>query len=275
MSIPVFVPGDRGGEATQDVVSLLAAVGALPSIEPFGCDNPVLVGLPLLTGFPVPVPEPASQYSVACDVHDGAVAALAVLKVLEDATAACKAALLGRLMGAVQVERVAVDLNPWQVGVAESSAVAEAALSLGIPERTAAALTHHAVEVLARPETLAALGAVVLSWRHACTIVNEIGTLLETSTVTASDVVVFEGRLLLLAVGTTAARFAGKARRERENMFPESVETRTKQAFASRRLSMDPGKDGMSWVVLHIPTLAGACQVNGALPPCERVRWSV
>ena len=53
MSIREVFPGDRGGEATADVASLLAGI-TLPSIEPFGSDNAELVGLPPLLLYPLP-----------------------------------------------------------------------------------------------------------------------------------------------------------------------------------------------------------------------------
>lgn len=61
---------------------------------------------------------------------------------------------------------------------------------------------------------------------------------------------------MLLAVDTTPGRFASKARRARGSLFPDSCDARTKQAFRGRSLSVDPGKDGMSWVTLHVPTIA-------------------
>ena len=91
MSIPVVAPGDRGGGATQDVAALLAGI-TLPSIEPFGSDNVMLVGLPEFMVYPVPDPEPASRASVARSVAAHGVRALSVIKGLEDAVAAPAAA---------------------------------------------------------------------------------------------------------------------------------------------------------------------------------------
>ncbi|WP_343318316.1 DUF222 domain-containing protein [Arthrobacter sp. TMP15] len=271
MSIPVMAPGERGEEATQDVAALLGAIAALPSIEPFGTDNPSLAGLPPLIDFPPPQPEPPSQLGVVRGVHDGAIAALAVVKRLEDATAACKAALLGRLMGAVEVERVLVDLDRNQSSLAQSSAVLEAALVLGIPERTAAALTHHCVEVLKHPVTFKALQAGVLSWRHACTIADEITTVKESSSISAPEVAAFQTRLLVLAPGATASMFASKARRARESTFPDTLTTATKEAFTRRKMFCEEGRDGMSWLSLHLPTLAAA----GIMTHCTRTARAI
>ncbi|MDD0857882.1 hypothetical protein NHF46_09150 [Arthrobacter alpinus] len=64
MSIREVFPGDRGGEATQDVASLLAGI-TLPSIEPFGSDNAELVGLPALALYPLP--EPGSELGLVVE----------------------------------------------------------------------------------------------------------------------------------------------------------------------------------------------------------------
>ncbi|WP_425864239.1 HNH endonuclease [Arthrobacter sp. TWP1-1] len=256
MSSRECFPGDRGDEATQDVAALLAGI-TLPSIEPFGSDSPALVGLEGHFPFPVPVPEPLTRLVVARGVYDAGIAALLVVKGLEDALAACKAALMDRILGAASVEAVAMELDPWQSGIAESSAVTNMALVLRIPEVTAAALAHHSVDLLRHhPDTYAALDSGVLSWRHACIVLNEIGTLQETLGVTGEDVAGFEARLLVLAVGSTAAGFASKARRARESLFPGSISARTKKAFAQRRLSCESGRDGMSWMTFYLPTVA-------------------
>ncbi|WP_425863194.1 HNH endonuclease [Arthrobacter sp. TWP1-1] len=256
MSSRECFPGDRGDEATQDVAALLAGI-TLPSIEPFGSDNPALAGLEGHFPFPVPVPEPLTRLVVARGVYDAGIAALLVVKGLEDALAACKAALMDRILGAASVEAVAMELDSWQSGIAESSAVTNMALVLRIPEVTAAALAHHSVDLLRHhPDTYAALDSGVVSWRHACIMLNEITTLQETAGVTGEDVAGFEARLLVLAVGSTAAGFASKARRARESLFPGSISVRVKKAFAQRRLSCESGRDGMSWMTFYLPTVA-------------------
>lgn len=263
-------PGDPGGSAAQDVAGLLAGI-ALPLIERFGSDNEALAGLDDHALYPLSGSEPVTRASVARSVVAEGVLALEVVRVLENSLAACKAGLVDRVLGAVAVESAATELSRYQAGVAETGCVAEIALALGIPERTAAALGAHAVELQSHPRTRAALGAGVLSWRHAVTIVNELGTLGETPGVTADDAVVLEGRLLVLAEGATASRFASKARRARELMFPDSLEARTKQAFRGRKITNDPGKDGMNWLELHIPTIAA----NAIMVHCTRAARAI
>ncbi|MFB9165417.1 HNH endonuclease signature motif containing protein [Arthrobacter psychrochitiniphilus] len=258
MSIPEIDPGDRGPEATQDVASALRAI-TLPSIEPFGTDSPALEGLPAYVPAPFQSPsqEPRSRLSVARTVYDSAVAALGAMKCLEDGVAACKAALVAQLMGAAAVEGQSMSLDPWQAGICESSAHSELALTLCIPERTAATLAHHSTELFNNhPLAFAQLQAGALSARHAWIIVDEVETLLETPGITAAQTAAFEQRLLQLAPGSSAASFAPKARRTRESLHPATISTRSKAAHAARSMTLAPGKDGMSWLTLHVPSLA-------------------
>ncbi|UIK89319.1 hypothetical protein [Arthrobacter polaris] len=42
----------------------------------------------------------------------------------------------------------------------------------------------------------------------------------------------------------------------RESTHPETITTRTKQAYSKRAMTLESGKDGMSWLTLHLPSLA-------------------
>ncbi|WP_269939268.1 HNH endonuclease signature motif containing protein, partial [Arthrobacter sp. HY1533] len=172
---------------------------------------------------------------------------------------------------AASVEAVVYKLDAGQRVNAESGCVAEIAVVLGIAERTAAALGHRAVALQQRPVTREALVSGALSWRHVCTVLAELETLAETPSVTESDVEDFEQRLLRLAVGTTAGVFAAKACRARESLFPASLGTRTAEAFRSRRIGVEPGRDGMSWLSLHLPTLAA----NAIMVHCTRAARAI
>lgn len=270
MSTREKVPGGPGDFATQDVVALLASI-AFPLIEPFGSDTEVLAGLPARTPYPVPNPEPASRLSVARSVIDSSQQGLRLMKWIEDNSAACKASLVDRMMGAVAVESAATELDSCQSRVAEKGHIADIAASLGIAESSASRLVVQAQYLQEYPATREALMAGKLSWRHVCTILDEFGTLNETAGVSEQIRAEFEAQLLLLAVNTTPGRFASKARRARELLFPESCEVRTKQAFRGRSLSVDPGKDGMSWVTLHVPTIAA----NAIMVHCTRAARAI
>ncbi|ALE92822.1 hypothetical protein AOC05_11830 [Arthrobacter alpinus] len=107
----MFDPGNGGDSAAQDVAELITAFH-LPAIGSFGPEDPSLDGLPDYTVYPSPVPEPSSRVSVARSVRDCALQALAALNTLEDRTAACKAAVVDRLMPATTVKATALTLDP-------------------------------------------------------------------------------------------------------------------------------------------------------------------
>uniref|UniRef100_UPI000CE3E198 HNH endonuclease signature motif containing protein n=1 Tax=Arthrobacter sp. GMC3 TaxID=2058894 RepID=UPI000CE3E198 len=151
----------------------------------------------------------------------------------------------------------ALALDPWQSGMAEQSARAEIATVLCIPEGTATTLVRHATELVAsHPATRDALTAGKLSWRHIGTVLDETGTLAQTPGMSQADLADFEQHLLRLAPGSTATSFKSKARRLREGTHPESLPTRTKQAILGRAMTLEPGRDGMSWLTLHLPAPA-------------------
>lgn len=271
MNIREQAPGSRGGDGAQDVAALLAGV-VLPSIEPFGTDTEALAGLPLFTPFPVPDPEPASVAGVAQGVYDRGMVALCAVKVLEDALSACKASLVAQVMSAAAVEAAAVGLDPWQRAVMKTSAVTHVSMMLGVPEPTAARLAHHSTELVTNhPKVLAGLGQGDFSFRHATTMIDELTTLDDYGAISPTARAALQEKLLGLALGTTAASFAGKARRARERMFPASIAAKVKQAFRKRSMSCEPDRDGMSWLSLYLPTLAA----EGIYTRCTRMGRAV
>ncbi|WP_139244246.1 hypothetical protein [Arthrobacter alpinus] len=76
---------------------------------------------------------------------------------------------------------------------------------------------------------------------------------------------------MLFAQGCTALRFANIARKVRESLFPESLDTRVKEAFRGRRIANEPGKGGLSWLGLHILTIAA----NAIMDHCTRAARAV
>lgn len=245
-----------GGAVTQDVASLLDGF-AFPFVEALDFSDPRFTQLPLRVPFPYPTPEPSSRLSVARNAFDSAIDGLAAIKRFEDRTAATKARLIVAAMTAASAEGGSVSLTRWQSGLGRTSAVADIALALGIPERTAASLTHHSTELVgSHPATLQALEAANISWGHAAVIVDELQTLQESSSngeAAVSLVPGLEAGLLQHAAGTTARSFASHARRLREGNYPETLATRTRQAVAKREMMLEPGRDGMSWLTLHLP----------------------
>ncbi|MFC8302444.1 hypothetical protein ACFUCV_02020 [Specibacter sp. NPDC057265] len=263
-------PAERDDAATQDVASVLAAF-TFPAVATFTADDQLLAGLPPFMSFPVPDPEPPSRAGVAREVIAAGMSALNMVRSMENSLAACKAALVVRVLGAVALESSATELTTYQTGMAETGCVAEIAAALQIPERTAAGLGAHAQQLGRRAAPRAALEAGSLSWRHVCTVLQELQTLRETPSVMDAELDGFEGELLRLAEGTTASRFAGKARRARESLFPQSLDARTREAFRSRRISNEPGRDGMNWLTLHLPTIAA----NAIMVHCTRTARAI
>jgi len=238
MSSPADFPGDRGNAATTPSVAELISALTLPVIERLG------------TG----IPEPNSRAEKVQAVTDDTIVALAALKVLEDSTAACKAALIERLDAAHALEVQELELDAWQRSVASLTLRSELACVLHIPESTAGTLLEHSTALVREhPATWAALNAGALSWRHAGTICDEIEILESTPGANVQDVSVFEQDLLRRAPKTTAASFKNTARRLRERAHPETIITRTRAAHLERGMTLEPGIDGMAWLTLNLP----------------------
>lgn len=208
-----------------------------------------------------------SKAAVAQSVRASAMSALEAISRLENRTAVLKAKLIGNAIAANQLEATAHGLDTTQRSLSETSTISEIALSLRIPERTAASLTHYAVDLPFHPETLTAAENGELSWSHVTTVLSESQTLAETAGISHQQLGAFEHKLLELVEGTTAAAFASKARRLREGTHPASLAMRTRQAIRKRELSLEHGKDGMSWIGLHIPATAA----EGIWVQCTRI----
>lgn len=213
-------------------------------------------------------PEPLSKVSVAQSVIDSGLMALAALKRLEDRTAACKARLVAKIAAAAQLEAASQALDTWQRSQSGISITAQIAVTLCVPERTAGIIQRTAVELVENQQrTLCALDVGALSWRHAGIIVDELATLAQTPGICSDVLLRFEETLLRHAPRTTASGFASKARRLREGHHPQTLQTRTRQAIAKREMTLEPSKDGMSWLTLHLPAVAA----QGVWVQCTRM----
>ncbi|MBP2414919.1 hypothetical protein JOF48_003718 [Arthrobacter stackebrandtii] len=259
MSIPEQFPEDRGDDAPatpRGVAGLLAGI-ALPVVEPFGAGSAALAGLPDYPPVSAVGPEPPSRNGVAYGVHCAGIDALEELRAHQGKVDAFRVRLIARVHGAAEVEWRAAKLDSFQRRVSGASIVTELAMALCIPERTAASLDQNACTLVEEyPSVLAGMEAGTFAYGHAAVMLNECRTLEVTAGVTPELVAAFLAKLLKLVIGTTVASFKGKARRARERMCPESLETRTKEAWARRSVSCEPGPDGMSWLTLYLPTLS-------------------
>ncbi|MDQ1575613.1 MAG: hypothetical protein QOH55_763 [Microbacteriaceae bacterium] len=125
---------------------------------------------------------------------------------------------------------------------------AELATALKIPERTAEnllAVSGSLVQNL--PDTLAALTAGEISYRHAQIMVDHTGGL-DDPTRTA-----LETAALPYARTLTAAKFERKIRTLRERANPETIRERHVRAAGDREVVFDPGRDGMAWLSAYLP----------------------
>jgi len=92
------------------------------------------------------------------------------------------------------------------------------------------------------PVTFTALAAGEISYRHALVMLEQIRTL------PLEDQAAFEESILPQARSLAVGRFRDRARRLREKLHPESIEVRTRDAFAERRTYWEPAQDGMGWL---------------------------
>jgi hypothetical protein len=170
--------------------------------------------------------------------------------VAEEAIRAASSARTAVLLAEATALRLA-ESRMDQHGLAMRSLTAEIACATRLPEGIVIRHLNDA-EVLVNtlPATLEALLAGRISYRHAQVMVADAGTLPREARGS------FEQALLPVAVSTTAARFERTARRERERLHPESIETRTATAVSGRSVELTPDADGMAWLSCHLPAVA-------------------
>ncbi|MBP3035471.1 DUF222 domain-containing protein [Arthrobacter sp. zg-ZUI100] len=134
-------------------------------------------------------------------------------------------------------------------GLAFSLAAEEAATILGIPTGTAAMRMSEAGTLCdTHTATLAKLESGALSYGHVQTVLDQ------SQNIPAGELPGFEAELLGVAVaGQTGSQFRVKARRLRENKYPETIQKRQRTAFEKRRVVLEPGCDGMSWLSAFLP----------------------
>ena len=115
------------------------------------------------------------------------------------------------------------------------------AARLRLPERTAERLIAESRRLVnALPVTKEALGAGEISYRHAQVIIDETAGL--SDSVTAA----FEREVLPKAKELTVTKFKAAARKKRESLHPDTIETRHAAALENRNVWIDPQHDGMA-----------------------------
>ena len=132
--------------------------------------------------------------------------------------------------------------------LARRAVVAELATALRLPERTMTRLVSEAWTLATElPATLAALRSGDIDEAHARVIVDETAGLTEAPIRERLD-----AELAVRATTTTAASLRRMARRLRESAQAESLADRHERARAERRVELEPARDGMAWLHLHL-----------------------
>jgi hypothetical protein len=126
--------------------------------------------------------------------------------------------------------------------IARRTIVSETACLLRMAERTIERMLDQSLWLLSFPDTLEALRAGDISYRHATVLIDQARTL------PAEDQHRFEQEVLPAAKSLPVGRFRDKARRLRERQHPESIVTRNRDALAERRAYWEPDADGMAWL---------------------------
>ncbi|MDQ1576795.1 MAG: hypothetical protein QOH55_1945, partial [Microbacteriaceae bacterium] len=127
---------------------------------------------------------------------------------------------------------------------------AELAAALRVPERTAENLLGVSEALVHRlPDTLVALTAGEISYRHAQIMVDHTGGLDDETRVA------LEAASLPYARTLTAAKFERKIRTLRERANPETIRERHVRAVCDREVVLEPGRDGMAWLSAYLPAV--------------------
>ncbi|MBO0909639.1 HNH endonuclease signature motif containing protein [Arthrobacter sunyaminii] len=130
-----------------------------------------------------------------------------------------------------------------------SLAAEEAAAILHLPTNTAKMLMSEAGRLCTtHTATLARLEDGALGYGHVQTVLDQ------SQNVPEPELAAFEASLLeSAAAGQTSSQFRVKARRLRENRYPDTIPVRHKSAFERRRVCLVPEEDGMSWLSALLP----------------------
>ena len=131
--------------------------------------------------------------------------------------------------------------------LARRAVIAELATALRVPERTMMRWVSDAWALANRlPATLAALRAGQLDEAHARVIIEE------TTDLDPEALARLDGALAARAETLTAAGLRRVARRLREEVPAQTVTDRHAAAVAERRIELEPARDGMAWLHLHL-----------------------
>jgi hypothetical protein len=99
------------------------------------------------------------------------------------------------------------------------------------------------------PDTLVALTAGEISYRHAQILVDH------TAALDSATRAALEAAALPYARNLTAAKFERKIRTLRERANPESIRERHERAACDREVVFAPARDGMAWLSAYLPAV--------------------
>lgn len=154
-------------------------------------------------------------------------------------------------------------VGPMPHALAEREFRAELATALRISERSAETLIDEA-EILGRhlPATRAALAEGRITPRQARILIDELGGLDDAE----RDEI---ERRMLEAADQSAAAFQRAIRRVRETRDSDQAVDRHRRAREGRQVTCQPGRDGMAWLVAHLPA-AEALAIDSRLDDLAR-----
>jgi hypothetical protein len=134
---------------------------------------------------------------------------------------------------------------PWSPDrVARVGFVTElAAFTLRTEYETGKLVTTSVALIESLPATLAAVGSGTVSWEHAEVIAKH------STGLQADALAEYDTRLAELATELNPKQLDAKARAQLELAQPATAVQRAEKAIAARRLYVDPGKDGMAYLV--------------------------
>ena len=260
-----FPREEDDSSATVTVAELIAGL-VFPSLEPLDTDIAGFSSLP-----PLPYPGEThpgtataatagaaggggSQLESVQLLLEGCADAVDALRVHQNRGAGLAAVLIERCASVAAVEDGLLSFDAWQRQQSFASLCAELAGILRLSAGATARLMEHSTVLVRRlPATLQALCAGVLGWDFAVIITEEATVLAEAGV--AQDLIdAYERILLGKAARGTVTGFREKARRLRERSYPETLDVRTRKAYADRHIRISRDRDGMSWLSLYAPS---------------------
>lgn len=192
-------------------------------------------------------PHPGASFGVARELISSYLRAVDLDEQISRAVAASQYEAIER------ARSLAVKSGGYTREFAERSMTAELATTLGIHEAASSAMLHEAESLVHEfPSTLEALADGAISRQHARILLSEAWSLPTELRHT------FEAAALPLAREQAVTKFRREARKLREQLCAESIAERMRLERAERRVTIEPGRDGMSWITLYLPSAQAA-----------------